>query len=273
MKRSQLIVLWSTIIVLVICCLVPPWTETHQHSGISRVYTPKGYALIFTPPSASSSGRGVIVDIDRIVLQAVIILALGGGVLATVSRKMENRVRRASAESAIESSPLGQPPSDRSTSRRRVVKFVVFLCFASLFAVGGFLIRPLLAPQKVEPVAISYEHLVLQSEHDKLKAILREMVAKPWLQRRFWAEISSGMTDGEVKGILGEPHKTMDLINKLEFTYMNTATISGGNGGIGRVNFDRDYGTNTWRVRSTDTSPSYFEPSPQEGNNILHAPK
>jgi len=73
------------IIVVLVCCLFPPWVHTFKAKSIYSEES-AGYSLIVYPPQRKSNNPrfGVKLDTSRLLLQIFIIsIATGAGVLLT----------------------------------------------------------------------------------------------------------------------------------------------------------------------------------------------
>lgn len=81
-KQSPKKILIAGIVIILVCCLFPPWICTYKaESRYSE--NPAGYALIISPPDPESSNRfGIKLDTSRLLLQLFIVfIATGAGVL------------------------------------------------------------------------------------------------------------------------------------------------------------------------------------------------
>ncbi len=82
-NKIQKKILTIGVIVILVCCLFPPWVHTFKAKSIHSEES-AGYALIVSPPSKkrNSVGFGVKLDISRLLLQIFIIsIATGAGAL------------------------------------------------------------------------------------------------------------------------------------------------------------------------------------------------
>ena len=77
------------IILILACCLFPPWVHTYKARSIYSEES-AGYSLIVEPPKKKydSQRYGVKLDTTRLLLQIFIVsLATGAGVLLTKNKK------------------------------------------------------------------------------------------------------------------------------------------------------------------------------------------
>jgi hypothetical protein len=100
MNHRQRSALWPTIALLIVMALVPPWTRTTDFAVGSvheRSERSAGYAVLFAPPEPSPSpskvhrpkhlalaGEGVVIDFPRLLIQCVIVVLIGGGLIVTL---------------------------------------------------------------------------------------------------------------------------------------------------------------------------------------------
>ena len=83
LNKIQKKILTIGVVVILICCLFPPWVHTFKAKSIYSEES-AGYAPIISPPSKkqNSVGFGVKLDISRLLLQIFIIfIATGAGAL------------------------------------------------------------------------------------------------------------------------------------------------------------------------------------------------
>jgi len=80
MVPSNLVLLVG-ILVLVVCLLFPPWTNTMQSTGISQVQRPAGYAPLWLPPEPywerfgkGHPHTGIVLAWPRLILQMGVVV-------------------------------------------------------------------------------------------------------------------------------------------------------------------------------------------------------
>ena len=82
LNKAQKKILITGIVLIIVCCLFPPWVRTYR---ASLTYSERsiGYSLIISPPKVGARlNLGVKLDSSRLLLQIFIIsLATGAGVL------------------------------------------------------------------------------------------------------------------------------------------------------------------------------------------------
>ena len=93
-------VMWLGILVFVLMGLFPPWLYTYNATIRSPVYGSfltgsqkiAGYYFLFAPPDpAGESGHGISLDITRLFVQWVIVIALTGGLIYTIKDKPKEK--------------------------------------------------------------------------------------------------------------------------------------------------------------------------------------
>lgn len=84
-------ILLSGILVIVLMGLYPPWLYTRSHA-FSYSEIPAGYSFILSAPKPeySSSEYGVKIDIPRLFIQWVLVVAAMGAVILFVKKEEKN---------------------------------------------------------------------------------------------------------------------------------------------------------------------------------------
>lgn len=88
LNKVQKKILIAGIIIILVCCLFPPWVRTYKAQS---TYSERsaGYALIISPPRTRNSMRfGIKLDTSRLLLQLFIVsIATGAGVLISKDKQ------------------------------------------------------------------------------------------------------------------------------------------------------------------------------------------
>lgn len=90
MNKFQRLVLALAVIVIIAMCLYPPWRIETGKQPSWKTYTPSnivsgGYSLLFAPPYNATG-----VDVGRLSIQCIIILALTGTALVVFGQRRPN---------------------------------------------------------------------------------------------------------------------------------------------------------------------------------------
>ena len=96
MNKHQLITLWVGLGIVLVMVLFPPWK--YVYSGVLQVTVEKQapYAPIFAPPEIMRTPKGMWtakIDFSRLVVQAVVVLLVTGGLVFIFGRLFANRGR------------------------------------------------------------------------------------------------------------------------------------------------------------------------------------
>lgn len=88
LNKVQKKILIAGIIIILVCCLFPPWVRTYKAESIYSERS-AGYALIILPPQTGNSIRfGIKLDTSRLLLQLFIVsIATGAGVLISKDKQ------------------------------------------------------------------------------------------------------------------------------------------------------------------------------------------
>ena len=88
LNKVQKKILIAGIIIILVCCLFPPWVRTYKAQS---TYSERsaGYALIISPPQTRNNMRfGIKLDTSRLLLQLFIVsIATGAGVLISKNKQ------------------------------------------------------------------------------------------------------------------------------------------------------------------------------------------
>lgn len=91
LNKKQKFILLLGIFFVLIACLYPPWEYTFAKPGMTIITQPAGYNYIFSPPSPQNKYfyqfRGVRLDMKRLSIQLLMILAITGGLIAILDKK------------------------------------------------------------------------------------------------------------------------------------------------------------------------------------------
>jgi len=75
-KQKNIYIIVITLIIIM--CLFPPWIKTYKFKNIYSE-KPAGYSFIFSPPDPTvNSRRGVELDLERLSIQFIAVVALLG---------------------------------------------------------------------------------------------------------------------------------------------------------------------------------------------------
>jgi hypothetical protein len=77
------------LLLIVGSCLFPPWIKTYSNKSTYSEF-PVGYSFIAEPPS-STLRIGVKIDIDRLILQLIAVMALSGVGIVAFREKAANK--------------------------------------------------------------------------------------------------------------------------------------------------------------------------------------
>ena len=90
MNGKQKICLWIGIAVIVLMSLFPPWLYTQAR--ITEVQTNAGYHFLLTPPQPQGEvGYGIHLDMSRLFVQWIVIIAIAAGLIVSFQEKEKGK--------------------------------------------------------------------------------------------------------------------------------------------------------------------------------------
>jgi hypothetical protein len=89
MNKSQKTILVVGLLLLGLMCLFPPWLETLDVRSI-HTEKPLGYYFVFSPPKELVFPHSIVLDMNRLVVQCVAVVALALLMLILAKHKWRN---------------------------------------------------------------------------------------------------------------------------------------------------------------------------------------